>query len=174
MKEISVATTVNKIYYMTYFTRLFSTFLMFMLLSSQNTNEGWQYCQSPIPEEMGGGYAEVVYYDPDEDCFSNEWLINFHWGNSESTLYTDEDWRESEPSTEGWYSFDFGNWDCCNDDNPVANSGGDFGSGGGFGGGGSGGFGGGGGDPGCFLAVDCGNCTTVEAWLTCGIGCEGC
>lgn len=86
---------------------------------------GYDYdCVSNVPFD-GTGSATAYYNDPDGDCWSNDWEVHFVDSEGVGSVYTDQDWNESNPDQGGWYDFDTEFWDCCNDEITGGGSNGD-------------------------------------------------
>jgi len=108
-------------------------FRMYFLFLSQVVDPNgtvWDFkCMASEPFDTTG-FATAYYNDSDQDCISNDFLINFHLSDGSIDPYTNVDWLESEPGSGGYYNFDSSFWGCCSDSDYIGGSGGSGGSGG--------------------------------------------
>ncbi len=96
--------------------RLILFFLLTGLMMSQNIGpNGKEYtnkCTSPKPfNEVGS--ATAYYNDPNGDCISNDFIVDFDWGGGRHSYWTPDSWRQSAPFSNGYYDFNQPNWQCC-------------------------------------------------------------
>lgn len=135
--------------------KILCVFLLGFVLQSQEIGpDGLNYenfCQGNPDDWPGFDSVNSWFNDPDGDCISNVWIVQFGNVDGSSHLYGPNDWQSSNPSSNGWYDFNSPNWNCCDDD--IFSDGG--------------GSGGSGGDEGCscdfsysggILNVDCSPC----------------
>ncbi len=87
-------------------------FTVFIIFSSQTPYDN--SCESNEPFDSTGTVT-ADFNDPDGDCLSNDWVMTFTDSEGNVTFYDDEFWSESEPGSDGWYDFNSGFWDCCDD-----------------------------------------------------------
>jgi len=87
-------------------------FTVFIILPSQTPYDNT--CESAEPFDSTG-VAIANFNDPDGDCLSNDWVVILTNSEGDVTVYNNEDWNDTSPGSGGWYNFDNGFWDCCDD-----------------------------------------------------------